>query len=98
MISLPTEVAINNSQKIEFSCGGTLSGFYNTKLYCIISGKNIYVQKGFLGGYTSDDPPILVFTVPYLNNPRSTAATSGFGIQIIDANERPYYKSTTTTV
>ena len=37
-LTLPSEVGVANANLIEYNCGGSVSGFTDTSLYCSVSG------------------------------------------------------------
>ncbi|CDW71848.1 UNKNOWN [Stylonychia lemnae] len=91
-IYLPEEVTINSASNIEFSCGGTLSGFTSSPLLCQVKSSNkIVIQKGFTSAKSVNDPPTISFTIPSLNNPRSLEPSKIFGAQILDSSSRVIY-------
>jgi len=93
-IVIPTEVTVYEDSIAELLCGEeTLSGFYNDNIDCSIRhGRYIYVYDGFEDGASAADPPTLKFSVPQMQNPRSTRPTSSFEIYFYDeSTDYPIY-------
>eukprot|EP00347_Sterkiella_histriomuscorum_P004371 403360712 len=97
-ITLASDISLYNIEAIEFNCGGTLTGFSSSRVYCSVrDDSKILIQKGFQASKSSSDPPTLQFTIPYLNNPRSLAPSKVFGVRIYDSQNRMIYLWESTT-
>jgi len=56
-LTLPPEVGIANANLIEFKCGGSISGFTSSSVFCSIYGQVIQIKNGFNSGSSTNDPP-----------------------------------------
>ena len=84
-LTLPSEITVTNSRTLRSECcKDRLSGFNTYGLDCsVIDNNHILIRNGFERG-VSADPPTLVFSISALKNPRSTAPTSNFTMDIYD--------------
>lgn len=89
---MPTDIQIPSRTNSQYNCGGTLSGFTGSPIYCGISldGQYLTISNGFWY-YASVDPPTIKFTLMKLKNPRSTQTTGNFNVTIYNADNYVLY-------
>jgi len=94
-LEMPEEVRVTDKVGLKRKCPRlSISGFSNSHVNCIHEevGHIIDITDGFkyaaLTWTDTENPPTLVFTIPFLKNPRSMKPSGSFKITLYDSSKK----------